>query len=113
MNNLKQIKHNTINSFSNIKNDVIGLFRALRELEERVLQQDNELVHLYNEISSLKVSLVKPAKAMTFAASKAAQKLHHTDCVFAKNIKTENKINFDTKTAALESGYNPCVCVEA
>lgn len=113
MNPLKQIKQNTQTSFGLVKGDVIELFRALRELEEKVSTQENELVHLYNEISSLKVSLVKPVKAVTFAASKEGQKVHRADCVFAKNIKPKNIISFETKNLALESGYDPCACVSA
>ncbi len=113
MNQITQIKQNTQTSFGLVKEDVIKLFRALRELEEKVSRQENELVHLYNEISSLKVSLVKPVKAITFAASKEGQKVHRTDCVFAKNIKPKNKISFETKNLALESGYDLCACVSA
>ncbi len=111
MNQFPQIKQNTLTSFGMVKDDVIELFRTLRELEEKVSRQENELVHLYNEISSLKVSLVKPVKTITFAASKEGQKVHRTDCVFAKNIKLKNKITFETKNLALESGYDPCACV--
>lgn len=113
MNQIIQIKQNTLTSFGMVKDDVIELFRTLRELEEKVSRQENELVHLYNEISSLKVSLVKPVKVTIFAASKAAQKVHRTDCVFAKNIKAKNKVMFETKNLALESGYDACVCVSA
>ncbi len=113
MNEITQIKQTTQTSFRMVKDDVIELFRALRELEEKLSRQENELVHLYNEISSLKVSLVKPVKAITFAASKEGQKVHRTDCVFAKNIKPKNKVVFETKNLALESGYDPCACVSA
>ncbi len=113
MNQIIQIKQNSKTSFGKVKDDVIGLFRALRELEEKVSRQENELVHLYNEISSLKVSLIKPVRAVTFAASKEGQKVHRMDCVFAKNIKLKNKVTFETKNLALESGYDPCACVSA
>ncbi len=111
MNQITQIKRNTQTSFGMVKTDVIELFRTLRELEEKVARQDSELVHLYNEISSLKVSLVRPVKVVTFAASKEGQKVHRTDCVFAKNIKAKNRVIFETKNLALESGYDPCACV--
>lgn len=117
MNPLRQIKRNTIGSFRLVKDDVIELFRALRELEDKVSSQDTEIVRLYHEISQLKVRLAGKTETterpVSFTASKVAQKVHKTDCVFAKNIKTENKVRFDSKTEALQEGFAPCACVSA
>ncbi|MBI2103212.1 hypothetical protein HYT55_05190 [Candidatus Woesearchaeota archaeon] len=117
MNPLRQMKRKTISSFQLVKDDVIELFRALCELEEKVSSQDTEITRLYHEISQLKVKLAGrlevTAEHISFTASKAAPKVHKADCVFAKNIKVKNKVCFDSKNEALQEGFAPCACVSA
>jgi micrococcal nuclease len=50
------------------------------------------------------------AKEQYYVASKRSGRFifHRPDCQWATRIKKENLIRFDTREAALDSGYSPC-----
>jgi len=45
-----------------------------------------------------------------YVASKRSERFvfHRPDCQWAARIKKENQVRFDTREAALDSGYSPC-----
>ena len=47
-----------------------------------------------------------------FVSSEKSEKFHALNCPFAKNIKSENQIYFETKEDAKKTGKKPCRCVE-
>ena len=46
-----------------------------------------------------------------FAASRGGTKYHWPWCSYAKNIKPENQMWFDSETEAQTAGYSPCACI--
>ncbi len=47
-------------------------------------------------------------KECAFVASKNSKKYHLPTCRFAKNIKPENKICFESEEEAKQKGFEPC-----
>ncbi len=46
-----------------------------------------------------------------FVASKSGKKYHWPWCSYAKNIKPENQIWFNSEAQAQAAGYSPCTCI--
>lgn len=46
-----------------------------------------------------------------FVASKSGKKYHWPWCSYAKNIKPENQIGFNSEAQAQAAGYSPCTCI--
>jgi exonuclease III len=86
----------------------------LREINKLGLFK--EVTHLANclkcrwHIFSKHVIIVY-ASSCNFVGSKNSDVYHYPDCRYAKNIKSGNKICFDTPEDAVAAGYHPCkVC---
>lgn len=47
-------------------------------------------------------------QALLFVASKSGKVFHRPDCASAKNIKTENRVQFSTRAEAIAAGLKPC-----
>ena len=82
-------------SFDRVKVDVYQLYDHVNDL--------------YAQVEKLKAALGKTNG--TLVASKKGEKVHIEVCPFAKNIKQENKVEFEEKNFALEEGYKACACV--
>ncbi len=89
------------------------------ELSERNIEEREQLEDKNKDINK-SVSSDNPSnnknscedKETYFVASKFSNKFHIPQCPFAKNIKKENLIVFDTKEKALSAGFKPCKCVK-
>ncbi len=57
-------------------------------------------------------SLTSDNKKCVFVASKKSKKYHKADCRFAKRIKPDNKICFESKAEAEKKGYVPAHCLK-
>ena len=44
-------------------------------------------------------------------AARSSKKFHKKVCPFAKNIKANNALTFNTKDQALQFGLKPCTCI--
>ncbi|NTV24009.1 MAG: hypothetical protein HGA85_06605 [Nanoarchaeota archaeon] len=55
---------------------------------------------------------VKVGNKRSYIGSDTSMKFHDSICPFAKNIKPKNKINFKSKTKALNLGYKACNCIK-
>ncbi|MBW3020026.1 hypothetical protein KY334_01910 [Candidatus Woesearchaeota archaeon] len=120
MDRLNQFEKNVFYSFQKVKNDFlkcqndIGILTQNQNkiIEWMHMMKDRE-EKLMEEIKSLKEKLeskkVKSSKKII--ASKTGKKAHNSDCVYAKKIKGNMKISFDTKTEAEKSGYKLCECL--
>ena len=49
----------------------------------------------------------------THIGAKKSKKVHTANCPFAKNIKPENKISFNSLNQAFNQGFSGCQCVSA
>lgn len=53
----------------------------------------------------------KPSYKGKYVGSKNSNRFHRPDCKWAKRIKPDNRVWFDTREKALKAGYSPCkVC---
>jgi hypothetical protein len=48
------------------------------------------------------------ASPYTFVASKSGQVFHRPDCKWARNISSDNRLDYNTREEALEAGKRPC-----
>jgi micrococcal nuclease len=77
------------------------------------LRYRDYLVSLQREAREKKIgiwSIPVPEKEEYYIASKGSKKFvfHRPDCLNAKRILEKNKIIFQTRDEALDSGYSPC-----
>tara|TARA_Y100000034_G_C6646259_1_gene282707 strand:+ start:180 stop:491 length:312 start_codon:yes stop_codon:yes gene_type:complete len=103
---MSRIENNIKRSFRGVKNDILELKNQILMLAEG----QEKLGVLFSERKEKKVKTVK-SKTKSFVAAKEGKKFHIRECPYAKNIKPKSRINFKTKSTALNKGYKPCSCV--
>jgi len=55
------------------------------------------------------VYAAKPSKPkVVFVATRNAARYHIPSCIWAENIKEENKVLFTSNAEAISAGYRPC-----
>lgn len=107
----KILEQNLVNSFSLAKQDIGELYEHVKFLLEEVRHLKKENLYLASKVQELGLKLNVPVSTTQLVASRQAQKLHRSDCVFAKNIKSSNKRVFESKTKAFKAGYQLCNCL--
>lgn len=70
------------------------------------------IVHIKPKKVKRLIRIEQPEKPTYYVASKGGKTFHTMDCDWAKKIKEENKIMFNTKEEAKEKGYKPHSCVK-
>jgi hypothetical protein len=121
---MEQLELNVIESFRRAKTDIIQLQNQLIDLSKKqedliqiLLDTRNKESQLYQRVKELSVPkpdakvYCKPIKK-EYVASKAGKNFHIPQCPFAKNIKPKSKVNFKSKSRAMNSGYKACDCVK-
>lgn len=128
---MDQLKQNIVNSFRLAKSDIIEtkqsiieLSRTMESIIERLSELKTNQVRMMEKIKALEIKASKKAvkkviiKRNTkkahkiFVAPKEGKIFHLSNCPFAQNIKPKNKINFKSKTKALNEGLKPCKCIK-
>jgi hypothetical protein len=98
-------------SFQRAKQDIVYLQSVISQLNEnqkiligwvKELREQRPVVH--HPLPTIKRALV---------ASKESNKVHASNCPFAKNIKPQTKQTFNAIEEATSYGYDTCACVEA
>lgn len=111
---MKQIELNIIESFNLAKKDIRELARRIGELE-RVLDAVVKIGEKPKVITQTrvvrKIVRQKPSP-VKYVASRNGLRYHAQNCVFAKNINTENRIVSRTKASLKSKGYSACDCVK-
>jgi hypothetical protein len=125
---MRQIELNIIESFRRTKSDIIRIEQQIIDLRRKqdelfniILDTKDKEGKLNEKVKNLKnnkvTKVVKKIKVIGkkapkhYVASKEGKKFHIAECPFAKNIKPKTKVNFKSKTKALNDGYKPCSCV--
>ncbi|MBW2998152.1 hypothetical protein KY321_01315 [Candidatus Woesearchaeota archaeon] len=120
MDKLIKFEKNVFYSFQRVKNDIL---RSQNDIAILTQNQNKMIEWMHNmkareniliqEIQSLKerLEVKKITNSKKIVASKTGKKAHNSGCVFAKKIKSNMKISFDTKTEAEKSGYKLCECL--
>lgn len=118
----KQFEQNVINSFHFAKKDirelyehmsfVLGQLEGLRKENNYLHQKVEELQKKKRKVRKAS-NTVKAAKVQSkkYVAAITSNKVHDSNCPFAKNIKPENKITLQSKASALNQGYKICKCL--
>lgn len=97
-----------INSFQMAKRDIYTLYEHVKVLKAEVeLLREQNLALIKKRPKTRKVA--KTAKRLV--GSTTGSKFHEATCLFAKNIKSENWVEFSSKAQAKKKGYKPCTCV--
>jgi hypothetical protein len=118
---MNQLEQNIVVSFQHVKDEVIGLRQHLEQMrleQQHLILVINETrekeISLYNSMKGIKVQVAhQPERAKFFIASKQGKSAHEENCPFAKNIKADRKLVFDSKMDAFEAGFKPCECMSA
>jgi hypothetical protein len=125
---MRQLELNIIESFRRAKSDIIRVEQQIIDLRRKqdelfniILEAKDKEGKLSQKVTSLKsgkttkvvkkVKVIGKAAPKHYVASKEGKKFHILECPFAKNIKPKSKVNFKSKTKALNDGYKPCSCV--
>ncbi|MFP4401528.1 MAG: hypothetical protein ACLFPQ_06620 [Candidatus Woesearchaeota archaeon] len=112
---MDQMKINIINSFRNVKSDIVKLQRSMISLTQTVdnLRANQEkLIEKISKLESSKTPRQANKKDKIYVASKSGNKFHDSLCPYAQNIKPKSKVTFKTKNDALNQGYKPCTCIK-
>tara|TARA_Y100000034_G_C6861401_1_gene392083 strand:- start:1086 stop:1445 length:360 start_codon:yes stop_codon:yes gene_type:complete len=114
-------KNNVIRSFDLAKRDIITLFNHVNALHNEVKYLKRRNLELQKRLVEMNIVLAKKKHrtikrritktANKYVSSRTSNKVHSTDCAFAKNIKSKNKRVFSSKDAAFSDGYKACSCV--
>jgi hypothetical protein len=114
-----QFKQNVHNSFARAKSDMYNLYEHIqflyREIEE--LKFKNDL--MAQKLSIIRENATQPRKIEyvekqdSLLSSRNSNKVHKDVCAFAKNIKSINRIRFESEAQALKKGYKKCACLSA
>ena len=99
---MEQFKQNTIKSFKLAREHITSLYEHIRYLHAQIslLKEENKRIKAKFEIK----------RQENYVASKTGKRVHKKSCAFAKNIKSERKIEFATKSIAMSQGYKACAC---
>jgi hypothetical protein len=114
----KNFKNQVAKSFSKVKGDMTALYEHVRFLYSEVerLQISNDLllqkVEELSEQYGQECNCSNETKKVKLVASKTSTKLHDSECVFAKNINSENMRKFKTQKEALKQGLTKCKCLK-
>ena len=107
---MNQIESNIVESFKNVKEDILEIKDQLLKLAENQARVESSFSALQAG-KKAKLPVCKP-KAKTFVAAKEGKKFHIRECPYAKNIKPKSKLSFKSKDVALNQGFKPCSCVK-
>ena len=106
MTSTRQLEKNTRESFALARQDITALYDHVTRLHNVVVD-----LHKKNSELIMKVNGITFSKIDSFVASKTANKVHARKCAYAKNIKSKNKVKFNSKINAFNQGFKACVCV--
>ena len=67
--------------------------------------------NFFSEPAAIGNALQQNEKGL-FVASRGGTKYHWPWCSYAKNIKPENQIWFNSESEAKAAGYAPCACIK-
>jgi hypothetical protein len=108
---MNQLEQNIINSFDRVRTDIDSLRSAIYELQRR---NEELTARLDSKVpATVVVKECPPEAPKFFVASKQGKSAHEENCPFARNIKPDRKLVFDSKSAALEAGFKACECMRA
>lgn len=85
-------------------------------LSEEEFQQQMDKVHAYKNgdesaLDDSSLSSGSSSSDQTYWASANSDKFHYPSCEWAEKISSKNKVVFNSRDEALDSGYQPCeVC---
>ena len=98
---MTKFKNNVINSFTEARTDI----NSIKEW----------IIYLNDQVEALKKEKCSNCsdECNTHVGAKKSKKVHTSNCPFAKNIKPENKINFQSLDHAFNQGFNSCSCISA
>jgi hypothetical protein len=66
-----------------------------------------------NKPKEKSIQAVTKTNSITYVGSKNSDKYHLTTCKWAGNIKTSNKVTFNSENQARARGYSPCkTCID-
>ncbi len=105
---MTQLEENITQSFGLAKKDIYSLFMHVRRLYAEVEDLKKEVATL----QSLKTVRVPVEVRKRFVGSVSSRKAHADVCAYAKNIKSVNKIAFETTADARARGYALCACAQ-
>jgi len=117
---MSKLEQNITRSFQLAKSDILKLSQAQERIIEVIDELKTQQTDLRKKISAINQKLEKKPKTVIkttskktkYVASKSGSKFHMVNCPFAQNIKPKSKVNFSSKTKALNDGYKPCDCVK-
>ena len=96
-------------AFDRVKSDILHLYEKVRRLEEQNNQLKKELAKY--EVTSSKTTQTSNNEEKLYIGHKNTKKIHASDCPYAKNIASENRIIFSNLNDALKKHYVTCSCL--
>ncbi len=105
---MTQIEENITQSFHLAKKDIYGLFVHVRQLYSEVAMLKKEVAML-QAVKTVRVPVIARTR---YVGSMTSTKAHTDTCAYAKNIKSMNKIAFETTADARARGYALCACAK-
>ncbi len=112
-------KQNVAHSFSRAKSDIYNLYEHIqflyKEIEELKFRNDmlSQKIGVLREFQGQTKVVASPKRKVQYVSSHSSSKVHKNTCVFAKNIKTKNRVTFSNQSEALKKGYTQCACLSA
>ncbi len=96
-----------------LKENVAYLRQAERDKDNKIALLEKELQILrYNNSKDKTTGIVKEAVEDTFFIGNIdSQKVHVSNCPYAKKIAKDNRVIFNTVKSALEENYVRCSCM--
>jgi hypothetical protein len=104
-------------SFGRVKYDMNKVYNVIIELQNKVEEQQSTIKVLNSQVEELRINGVNKVNEKDngnenlIVGNIESRKFHYSNCPYAKNIKSDNKLIFDDIEQAVKAGYNECSCI--
>ena len=94
-------------SFYYVQNDIISLENQQHELLERVERIERFLMRGGVQQQTQR----QPQQVLEYIGNRETREIHAPDCLLARSTDARNQIIFESRQAALRSGFSECICL--
>ncbi|MFW6286123.1 MAG: hypothetical protein ACOC16_03300 [Nanoarchaeota archaeon] len=102
-------------AFSKVKNDMNQLLNYTNKLQKENQDQNQMIFELRDELLRLKNNKEnnnqEECPKRKIIANIESKKFHYDNCPYGRNIKLDNRMEFENIEKAIKSGYQECSCI--
>ena len=78
------------------------------DLDAMTIEELEELIEMAQEKKEALILLAAQEDGTLYIGNKNTKKFHESGCSSVADMKTKNRVEFDSREAAIDKGYAPC-----